>query len=563
LKPTLFYVPALALALAPAAALADTTAAPGAAPAQISAADLQNAHESSSWLTYGHDYSNQRFSPLAQITPQNAAALQPAYVFQTGVAAPFETTPIVSDGKMYVTTAYDHVFAVDAATGKKLWHYQAKLGKTIFCCGPVNRGVALVGNTLYLGQLDGKLVALDAATGKVNWEVQAGDNAAGYSLTMAPLAYKDMIIVGGAGGEYGVRGSVTAYAQSDGHLMWRWYSTDAEHWAGKFTPTTSDGIPLHRDIAAEKAAYSAHADAWKIGGGATWMTPAVDVARNTIYVSTGNPSPDLLGAARPGDDLYTDSIVAIDASTGKIKWYYQEVPHDVWDLDAVSPVVLFDTVDANGKTVAAVGEAGKTGWFYVVDRDTGKLIRKSEAFVPQANMFAQPTEAGVRMLPGANGGVDWSPPSYDPSMHYAIVSALHQPMIYSTKPQELESGALWLGSAFAGIPTEQQYGLLSAIDTNTGKLAWQYKVDYPMLGGSVSTAGGVTFVGESNGMFDAFDTKGGKLLWQFNTGAGVNAAPMVYELDGQEYVAVASGGSFQIGTQYGDSLYVFKIPRSQ
>jgi len=549
-----------ALALAPAAASADGTAAP--AGVQVTAADLQNAHDSSSWLSYGHDYTNQRFSPLAQITPQNAAALQPAYVFQTGVAAPFETTPLVADGKMFVTTAYDHVFAVDAATGKKLWHYQAKLGKTVFCCGPVNRGVALAGGTLFLGQLDGKLVALDSDTGKVKWEIQAGDNGKGYSLTMAPLVYKDMVLVGGAGGEYGVRGSVTAYAQSDGHLIWRWYSTNADTWAGKFSPTTSDGVDLHRDVAAEKAAYAAHADAWKIGGGATWMTPPLDVERHTIYVCTGNPSPDLLGAVRPGDNLYTDSIVALDVQTGKMKWYFQEVPHDVWDLDVVSPVVLFDTVDASGKKVAALGEAGKTGWFYILNRDTGALIRKSEAFVPQANMFAQPTEKGIRMLPGANGGVDWSPVSYDPSMHYAIISALHQPMIYSTKPQELDSGALWLGSAFAGIPTEQQYGLLSAIDTDTGKLAWQYKVDYPLLGGSVSTAGGVTFVGESNGMFDAFDTKSGKLLWQFNTGAGVNAAPMVYELDGQEYVAVASGGSFQIGTQYGDSLHVFKIPHS-
>jgi PQQ-dependent dehydrogenase (methanol/ethanol family) len=359
-----------------------------------------------------------------------------------------------------------------------------------------------------------------------------------------------------------VRGSVTAYAQSDGHQVWRWYSTDADHWAGNFSPTTPDGVDLHRDIAAEKAAYPKYADAWKIGGGATWMTPALDASRNTIYVSTGNPSPDLFGGPRPGDNLYTDSIVAIDAASGKIKWYYQEVPHDVWDLDAVSPVVLFDTVDASGAKVAALGEAGKTGWYYILNRDTGKLIRKSDAFVPQDNMFAQPTAAGVRMLPGANGGVDWSPVSYDPSLHYAIVSALHQPMLYSTKPQELDSGALWLGSAFAGIPTEAQYGLLSAIDTDTGKIAWQYKVDYPMLGGSVSTAGGVTFDGESNGNFDAFDTKTGKLLWQFNTGAGVNAAPMVYELDGQEYVAVASGGSFQIGTQYGDSLYVFKLPHS-
>jgi PQQ-dependent dehydrogenase (methanol/ethanol family) len=514
----------------------------------------------SAWQTYGHDYTNQRYSPLNQITPANAASLVPAFVFQTGVAAAFETTPIVSGGKMYITTAYDHVFALDAKTGKKLWHYQAKLGTTVFCCGPVNRGVALADGRLFLGQLDGQLVALDAATGSVVWKIQAGNNAAGYSLTMAPLVYKDAVIVGGAGGEYGIRGSVTAYARSDGHLMWRWYSTDAEHWKGTFTPTTPDGVNLHRNIAAEKAAYAAHANAWKTGGGATWMTPAVDTARNTIYVTTGNPAPDLLGAVRPGDDLYTDCIVALDATTGKIKWHYQEVPHDVWDLDVVSPVVLFDTVDASGKPVAAVGQAGKTGWYYILNRDTGALIRKSANFVPQENMFALPTLKGTRMLPGANGGTEWSPVSYDPTAHLAIVSALHQPMTYATKAQNLTPGALWLGSAFAGIPAEKQYGLLSAIDVQTGKIAWQDKVDYPMIGGSASTAGGVTFVGEGNGNFDAVETATGKMLWQFQTGAGVNAAPMVYEIGGSEYVAVASGGSFQIGTPYGDALYVFKLP---
>ncbi len=549
----------LSLAFVPVAAGAQTVPAAQAGPTRISAIDLQQAQSSSDWPTYGHDYSNQRFSPLRAITTENAASLVPAFVFQTGVAAPFETTPLAADGKLFITTAYDHAFAVDAKTGKSLWHYQAKLGKTIFCCGPVNRGVALADGTLFLGQLDGKLVALDEETGKVKWQIQAGDNASGYSLTMAPLVYKDLVIVGGAGGEYGIRGSVTAYARSDGHQVWRWYSTDPDHWAGTWATSTPDGADLHRDIASEKASYAQHADAWKTGGGATWMTPAIDASRDELYVTTGNPAPDLLGAVRPGDDLYTDSICALDLATGKLKWYFQEIPHDVWDLDAVSPVVLFDTVDANGNKVAAVGQAGKTGWFYVLNRDNGKLIRRSAAFVPQENMFAQPTAAGVRMLPGANGGNEWSPVSYDPNLHLVVISALHQPMLYSTKPQELAPGSLWLGSAFAGIPTEQQYGLLSAIDTNTGKLAWQNKVDYPMVGGSVSTAGGVTFVGESNGNFDAVDTKSGKVLWQFQTGAGVNAAPMVYQLDGQEYVAVASGGSFQISTPYGDSLYVFKL----
>jgi alcohol dehydrogenase (cytochrome c) len=549
------YIPALVLALAmlPVAASGQSTT--------ISANDLAAARTNAGWLTYGHDYSNQRFSPLTQITPANATHLVPAFVFQTGVVAAFETTPVVVGGRMYITTAYDHAFAINAKSGEQVWSYEQKLGKTIFCCGPVNRGVAIADGTVFLGTLDGKLVALDQSNGNVKWSVQVGDNTAGYSLTMAPLIYKDVVIVGGAGGEYGVRGSVSAYHRGDGSLAWRWYSTNAATWAGKWSATTPDGADLHRDIAAEKAAYAKFPDAWKTGGGAVWMTPAIDPDMNAIFVATGNPSPDLLGAVRPGDNVCTDCIVALNATSGKEMWHYQEIPHDVWDLDAVSPVLLFDTVDGSGKTVAAAGQAGKTGWFYVWDRRTGALIRKSKAFVPQENMFAQPTAAGVRMLPGANGGSEWSPSSFDPSLHYAFVNGLHQPMLYSTKPQELESGALWLGSAFKGIPTEKQYGLFSAIDVNTGDIAWQHKIDQPLIGGSLSTAGGLTFVGEGNGYFDAFDSKSGNLVWRFQTGAGVNAAPMAYEMDGDEYIAVASGGSFQLNYPYGDALYVFKLAK--
>jgi PQQ-dependent dehydrogenase (methanol/ethanol family) len=542
---------ALAIAVVPTAA--------GAQQAQVSANDLVQARSSGAWLSYGHDYTNQRFSPLSQISPSNVSHLVPAFVFQTGVVAAFETTPIVAGGNMYVTTAYDHVMALDAKTGDEHWAYQQKLNKTIFCCGPVNRGVAIADGALFLGTLDGKLVALDQATGNVKWSVQVGDNNAGYSLTMAPIVYKDLVIVGGAGGEYGVRGSVTAYHRSDGSQAWRYYSVNPETWAGDWSKTTPDGVDLHRDIAAEKAAWPKYKDAWKTGGGATWMTPSIDPAMDAIFITTGNPSPDLLGAVRPGDNLCTDCLVAINATTGKEIWHYQEIPHDVWDLDAVSPVLLFDTVDASGKTVEAAGEAGKTGWFYVLNRHTGKLIRKSKPFVPQENMFAQPTAAGTRMLPGANGGAEWSPSSFDPGLHYAFVNGLHQPMLYSTKPQELESGALWLGSAFQGIATEKQYGLFSAIDVNTGEIAWQHKTDQPLIGGSLSTAGGLTFVGEGNGYFDAFDSKSGALLWHFQTGAGVNAAPIAYDIGGTEYVAVASGGSFQLNYPYGDAVYVFKL----
>jgi alcohol dehydrogenase (cytochrome c) len=510
------------------------------------------------WSMYGHDYANTRYSPLTQITTANVHELKPAWVFHTGIVAAFETTPIVVGTTMYITTANDHVFALDARTGKMLWRYDPTLGTTIFCCGNVNRGVAYANGMLYLGQLDGKLVALRASNGKVAWTVQAGDNKAGYSLTMAPLVYNNLVIVGGAGGEFGIRGSVTAYDAATGKQVWRFY-TVGPGWEGAFSPTTPNGANLHRDIAAEKRVAKQYADAWRHGGGEVWMTPALDTSTGTLFVSTGNPSPDLDGSKRPGDNRWTDSIIALDVNTGQMKWAYQEIPHDVWDLDAVAPPVLFDTT-VNGATVPAVGEAGKTAWFYVLDRASGKQIRVSEAFDPQENMFALPTAKGTYMLPGANGGDEWSPVSYDPNLHYVYIATLNQPMNYSTHPAPYQKGTLWLGSAFQLAPGAKQDGSVVAINVDTGKIAWTHKVDYPMIGGPASTAGGVTFVGESNGNFDAFDSKTGKLLWQYKTNAGVNAAPMTYELGGRQYVAVAAGGSFQIHTKYGDGLYIFALP---
>ena len=514
------------------------------------------------WSTYGHDLTNQRYSSLAQVDPGNVRRLAPAFVFQTGVVDSFETTPLVAGNTMYLTAPFDHVFALDARTGKRLWHYQQKLGKTSFCCGPVNRGVALLGDLVYLATLDGKLVALDRAGGKPRWQVTVGDNAAGFSLTMAPLVYRDEVIVGSSGGEFGMRGSLSAYDAKTGTRRWRWYATNPRDWAGPFAATTPDGTDLHRDLAQEKADFPKFKDAWKKGGGPIWMTPAVDPAMNAVIFTTGNPAPDVLGKVRPGDNLHTNSIVALDASSGKLLWATQLVPHDVWDLDLASPVVLFDTVDAQGKPVEAAGEAGKAGWFYVVDRHSGKFIRRSKPFVPQENLFAQPTAAGIRMAPGVNGGAEWSPVSYDPTLHYAFVSAINQPVRFIAKQQPWTPGVMWLGGTFRADRTVEWYGLFSAVDVNTGDIAWQVKTEEPLIGGALSTAGGLTFMGEGNGMFDAYDSKSGKLLWQFQCGAGVNAAPIAYEQDGEEYVAVAAGGSFMLDTPYGDSVYVFKLPKS-
>jgi len=377
----------------------------------------------------------------------------------------------------------------------------------------------------------------------------------------------DNVIVGVSGGEYGIRGHVTAYNAMTGDQVWRWYSIPAP----KGDPTFDDKAPngwwgtwatkaetndLHRDIAKEKADSAKYADAWKVGGGGVWTTPAYDKELNAIFVSVGNPSPDLDGSIRPGDNLYTDAIVSIDATTGKTNWYYQTVPHDVWDLDATSPPVV---VSVGGHK--AVVHAGKTAWVYVLDAATGKLIRRSDNFTPQENMFALPSDKGTRMLPGANGGSEWSPIAVDPELKYAFVAGLHQPMNYITHTAPYEKGKLWLGSAFVAIPGEEQYGLYSAVDLRTGKIAWQNKVPQPMMGGGLATATGLTFTGEGNGNFNAFDSKTGKLLWQYNGGAGCNSAAMTFTHGGEQFIAVACGGNFQLSYPLGDAVLVFGLPK--
>jgi alcohol dehydrogenase (cytochrome c) len=529
--------------------------------------------QSGDWTTYGGNDWNQRYSPLKQITAKNVSGLIPRMIFQTGIAklGSFENTPIVSNGVMYVTTPYNTAMAYDLNTKKQLWRYEHKLGTTIYCCGPNNRGVAIHGGAhVYMGTLDAHLVALNAKDGKVLWDKEVADPAFGYSITHAPLIIGDNVIVGVSGGEYGIRGHVTAYNAVSGEQVWRWYSIPAPNgdptfddkapngWFGTWAAATPDGADLHRDTAKEKADSAQYADSWQRGGGGVWMTPAYDKESNTIFLAVGNPSPDLDGSVRPGDNLYTDCVVAIDATSGKTKWYYQTVPHDIWDLDAVSPPVV---ATVGGQKV--VIHAGKTGWVYVLDAATGKLVRRSDAFVPQENMFALPTPEGTRMLPGANGGAEWSPISVDPTLNYAYVAALHQPMHYKVHTAPWEKGRLWLGSAFVAIPGEEQYGLFSAVDLKTGKIAWQNKVPQPMMGGSLATAGGVTFTGEGNGNFNAYDSKSGKLLWQFNAGAGCNSAPMTFTHGGEQFVAVACGGNFQISYPLGDDVMVFGLPKKK
>jgi len=513
--------------------------------------------DGNNFLHTNGDYTQSRFFPNKQINVSNVSKLRPAWVFQTEVKDTMETSPIVVNGVMYVTTAFDHVYALDARTGEELWHYKQKLGPiTTYCCGPNNRGVAVLDDMVYLATLDAKLVALDAKTGKQVWETQVADPELGYSETMAPTAVKGKILVGTNGGEYGIRGFVKAFDAKTGKNLWT-FNTVPESSVGVWATNDATGRDMHRDIAAEKAAFAKVGDPYKTLGGGVWQNPAVDLEANRIYFVVGNPSPDLDGSLRPGDNLYTDSLVSVDLDTGKYVCHFQYIAHDVWDLDAVSPPAIVKVADKDGKMVKGVIHGGKTGHIYVHDAKDCSLIRFSEAMVPQENMWVLPTKDGARMLPGANGGVEWSPLATNPSLGLAYAINLHQPMTYHVESSPYPAGKLWLGGAFKIIPTEEQWGNVTAVDYNTGKIKWQVKTQQPMIGGILATAGGLVFTGESNGQFEAFDAETGAALWKFQAGAGVNAPPSSYSVDGKQYVVVAAGGNAQVDSKRGNSIIAF------
>ncbi|MGH7699193.1 MAG: pyrroloquinoline quinone-dependent dehydrogenase [Gemmatimonadales bacterium] len=523
---------------------------------------LLNAQQSGNWLMYGGSYWNQRYSPLNKINTSNVGQLVPRMVFQTGIErlGSFENTPIVVNGIMYATTPYNVALAYDLKTGRELWRYEHKLGTTIYCCGPNNRGVAVAHGMVYMATLDAQLVALNQTTGRVRWVTQIADPAFGYSETMAPLVIDNLVIIGTSGAEYGIRGFVKAYNANTGQLVWTWYtipSPEEGGWWGKWAPTTPEGENLNRDIAKEKADSARYADAWQHGGGSVWMTPAYDAESGLLFITIGNPSPDLDGSVRPGDNLWTESVAALEARTGTFRWGYQYLPHDVWDLDAASPVAI---TMLGGRKVAV--HAGKTGWVYVLDALTGQLVRRSVNVVPHENLFAQPTAEGTRMLPGANGGQEWSPIAIDPTLNYAFTAMLHQPMHYKVHYAPWEKGKLWLGSAFVAIPGERQWGNVAAVNLADGEVVWEARTDQPMIGGTTATAGGLVFAGEGNGWFKAYDSKTGNVLWQFYCGAGVNAAPSVFEVEGEQFIAVAAGGNFQLGFPLGDAVFVFGLPKA-
>lgn len=574
--------------------------------AEITDSRLRSAADDrANWLLHGRDYTNQRFSPLDSISTSSVRRLVPKWIYQTGLAATFQTTPLVADGVMYISAPFSHVSAVEAKTGRELWRYEHKRTTDKICCGPANRGVALGYGKVYVATVDARLVALDQASGTSVWDIALAEpvldqtedkkllvegdpllsrnvtGSTGVGAAVAPLVHDGKVIVGitgvgyglhldsprpgaplgavvGVSGRYGRPGFIAAYDAQTGEKLWQ-FDTTQKGWEGAFRTSTPDGVPLNRDIRAEKASVEKYPDAWRYGGGSIWHAPAIDIERGWLYVGVGNPSPQAAGDSRPGDNLYTVSLVALEAATGKLIWHYQQVPHDMWGYDVASPPVLFDAV-IDGKAVPAVGQASKLGWYYVHDRRDGALLFKSDAFVPQENLFALPSPGGTRITPGPAGGSNWSPTSVDAIRKVAYVAGMHIPMIYRTQnlPAAGEKPAI---SYFTIQPAEESnWGTLTAIDlAHQGRILWQSKTNEPLVGGVLATAGGLVFTGEGNGDFSAFDSATGAKLWSFNCGAGVNAPPVTYEIDGRQYVAVASGGSQIWGFRQGGAVVVFAL----
>lgn len=559
------------------------------------------------WPSFGRDYTNQRMSPLKQINTENVNKLVLAWQFKSGISASFQATPIVSNGVMYIALPYNHVLALDAKTGKELWRYKhERKANWKMCCGPANRGVAVSDGKVFIGTVDARLIALDSATGAKLWDIDVADDTAktedtsslsktdtksqkdmyggtGIGIAMAPVVYRGKVIVGvtgvgyglhvdtprldaplgaviGVSGRYGRPGFLAAYDVTDGRRVWQFDTIPSQGWEGVFAETTSDGVPLNRDIAAEKANMASNRDAWRYGGGSAWTTPAIDIKTHTLFFGTGNPSPQMNDISRPGDNLYTVSLVALDTETGKLKWHYQQVPHDVWGYDLASPPVLFDYVK-DGKKIPAVGQASKTGWYYVNDRATGTLLMKSDAFVPQKNLFAKATKEGTVLYPGILGGSNWSPSALDEEHQLSFVAGIHAPIKYTLVDEPAKEGMPAIRYTSSEPTQDARWGLVSAIDLVTGRIKWQVKTEQPLMGGVLATRGGLLFMGEGDGYFNAYHSNTGDLLWQAKVDAGVNAPPISYEIDGVQYVAVVAGGNAIFGFKSGDNILVYSLAK--
>ena len=495
---------------------------------------LNAAREPGNWLTYSGSYASQHHSALDQLDRRNIAGLRMKWVYQTRTTAKFETTPLVVDGVMYLTSPPNDVIALDIGTGRAFWQYRRTLPDPInVCCGRVNRGVATLGDRLYMGTVDGFLMALDARTGSVLWEVPVADRRSGHSLTAAPLALKDKIVTGVAGGEYGVRGFLDAYDPQSGKRLWRFYTVPAP---------------------GEPGSETWKGDAWKTGGAPTWITGSYDPALNLLYWGTGNPSPDWNGDVRPGDNLYSSSVIALNPDDGKLKWHFQFTPHDVHDWDAVQIPVLVDT-EWKGRARKLMYWANRNSFFYVLDRETGEFLR-GEPFARQT--WAKgldekgrpvrvpgmlPSPQGTLVYPGVQGGTNWYSPSYSPKTGLFYMSVWEYASIYYSGDAPYSPGNRFIGSSPQGVPDEPGSGGVRAIDPLTGKRIWDFPLVSKPQSGILSTAGGIVFGGDDEGNFFALDDRTGKELWRAATGGPIIAAPITYLHKGKQLVSIAAGNS--------------------
>jgi quinohemoprotein ethanol dehydrogenase len=533
------------------------------------------------WVTNGGNLTNQRYSTLKQIDTNNVKQLKGAWMTRlkgSGFGGKYsgEATPLVKDGIMYVVTGNDDVFALNAKTGEMLWERWSGIDQKIstVCCGWLNRGLAMGEGMLFLGQLDANLVALDIKTGKEVWKTPIEDWHNGYGVTSAPLYYEGIVYSGNTGGEFGVRSRLTALDAKTGNILWRWYALPGPGEVGSNT-------------------WPAGTDHAMRGGASIWNTPALDPQLGLIFFATGNCGPDYDGSMREGDNLFCASIVALKAKTGEYVWHFQQVHHDIWDYDAASPVVLFDTV-IDGQPRKGIAEAGRTGWVYILDRTNGKpLIGIEERPVPQeprqktaktqpypigdatVPQCAQPMEgyekAGcifetfweepVLIQPSGQGGTNWSPMPYNPETGFFYVPGTIRTSVFSRVPSEYSTGKRYTNGTQAPPIGSPLSGTFTAIDSRTNKIAWQHKLPYRMGGGggSTVTAGGLLLRGEPDGNFVALDAKTGETLWKFQTGFGADAPAMVYEVDGDQYLAIVTGGNSIQGSAYGDAVWTFSL----
>src|ERR1700686_710735 len=499
---------------------------------------VNSAKEPQNWMTYSGDYSGKRFSALDQINRTTVHSLVPKWVYQTGATGKLETSPLVVDGILYATAQDDRAFALDARTGRPIWMYQRQLpGDIRPCCGRVNRGLAILGDKVFLGTLDAHVIALDAKTGNVVWDVVAADYRTGHSYTVAPLAVKNLVVIGISGGEYGVRGFIDAYDAATGERKWRFYTVPGP------------GEPGHE---------SWEGDSWKTGGAPAWNTGTYDPVTNQIFWPTGNPAPSNRGEGRAGDNLYSNSLLALNADTGKMNWNFQFTKHDEHDWDATQIPVM---IEAGGKQLIA--QADRNGFFYVIDRTSGKLLSanaygkttwsdaKDAEGRPVANSQASPTLEGRTVCPGALGTTNFMAPTYNPQTALFYVTARDQCDIFSTAPQPYEAGHAYYGSAYFPSEEARPYrGFLKAIDPATGQGKWAFEHTSPPWSGVLSTAGGLVFSGDAEGNFIAFDAASGKPVWHFQMGGAVYAPPRAFAAAGEEYVAIAAGSA----------VYAFGLP---